>query len=278
MDTLTRSAPAKINLSLVVTGKREDGFHELETLMVPVSGLADRLLFEPAESFGFVCDQDGVPTDESNLVVKAVRAFERAAGIEVKYQITLEKEVPHGAGLGGGSSDAAFCLLGLNQLHGDPLAFEVLHELAADLGSDVPFFLYEAPCICRGRGDLIEPVEPVGAFSVCLFKPGFGVSTPDAYQRWQSSRELPGIPYAAQSGPYGEMVNDLERPVFEKFIFLADFKRWLLGQAEVAVAQMSGSGSTMIAILKEGATGEDLIARAKAECDPHLFTWSGEVA
>jgi len=251
MATLSVNAPAKINLSLRVKGKRVDGFHELETVMLPLPELYDTLVFTEANTFKFTCDKPDVPTDESNLVVKAVRLFEKCAKLKVSYEILLEKRVPHGAGLGGGSSDAATTLLTLNKLYESKLSLEELHDIAAEIGSDVPFFLYESACICRGRGDLIETLPQVDPFALCLFKPDFGVPTADAYQRWEESKELPGIPYRSQKGPLGEMKNDLERPVFEKFLFLAECKRWLLMQPEVKVAQMSGSGSTMIAVVDD---------------------------
>lgn len=277
MSPLVLEAPCKLNLSLRITRKREDGFHELETVMVPVPSLTDTLTFTEAETFSFSCDTEGVPTDESNLVVKAVRGFERETGQKMPYHIHLEKRVPHGAGLGGGSSDAAFTFLGLNSLCGDPLSLETLHTLAAELGSDVPFFLYESPCMCKGRGEIIEPLKPVDPFPVLLLKPEFGVSTPDAYKRWQGSQEVDGFSYAPQQGPFGEMVNDLERPVYEKFLFLGELKTWLLAQDEVKVAQMSGSGSTMISLLNNLEDAPVLRDRAREQWDPNLFSWSGMV-
>ena len=277
LPSLVLSAPAKVNLTLRVVGKREDGFHELETLMVPVPALADTLTFTPAEHYTLTCDTPGVPLDESNLVTKAVRAYEAAAGITVTHQIALQKRIPHGAGLGGGSSDAATTLLGLNQLYNTALRFPQLHTLATALGSDVPFFLYQSPCMCRGRGELIEPLDAAAAFTLCLLKPAFGVSTPDAFKRWKTSRPLAEVPYAPQHGPYGPMFNDLERPVFEKHLFLAQCKQWLLQQPEVQVAQMSGSGSTMLAVVSNITEGQALLERAKAELDPTLFTWCGEL-
>jgi len=274
---MTVEAPAKVNLSLEIVRKREDGFHELNTIMVPILGLSDTLEFTESAEFSFSCDMEGVPTDECNLVVKAARLFEVAAQVKVRYHIFLKKKVPHGAGLGGGSSDAAFTLLTLNNLYDKPLGLDKLHMIAAELGSDVPFFLYQSPCRCTGRGDIIEVVDKVKSFALCLLKPDFEVSTPDAYKRWVDSQPLGGVPYEPQDGPYGEMVNDLERPVFEKYLFLAECKRWLLDQPEVRVAQMSGSGSTMIAILEDILQAEGLISRAKRELDPSLFTWHGLV-
>ncbi len=150
-------APAKLNMTLRVLGRREDGFHELETLMVPVSGLADVLEIEAAEAFSFSCAGADVPADESNLVVKAVRIFERETGRECRYRIGLTKRVPPGAGLGGGSSDAAAVLGALDELEGTGLEKARLGTMAAELGSDVPFFLDGGACWCRGRGESLGP-------------------------------------------------------------------------------------------------------------------------
>ena len=158
MNTFTLQAPAKLNLSLRVLGKRDDGFHEIDTLMVKLPGLADELEFSQADAFAFKCDDPSVPGDERNLVVKAVRAYESAAGIRCHCAILLKKTIPHGAGLGGGSSDAAMTLLGLNRLNNFKLSVDSMHELAASLGSDIPFFLTTGASRCTGRGEKIEPV------------------------------------------------------------------------------------------------------------------------
>ena len=117
MTSFTLQAPAKLNLSLRVLRRREDGFHEIDTLMAMLPGLADVLDFADAPEFSFTCDDPTVPGDSSNLVVKAARAFESAAGIRCDSSISLKNRIPHGAGLGGGSSDAATTVLGLNRLH-----------------------------------------------------------------------------------------------------------------------------------------------------------------
>jgi 4-diphosphocytidyl-2-C-methyl-D-erythritol kinase len=275
MSRLTLLAPAKLNLSLRILGKREDGFHALDTLMVRLPGLADELSFSPAETFSFSCNDRTVPGDESNLVVKAARAWEAASGQSCRLHMFLKKTVPHGAGLGGGSSDAATTLLGLNQLHGNPLPLGILHELASALGSDIPFFLQPGAARCTGRGEIIEPAPLPPALPVLLLKPGFGVATPDAYKRWMDSTEIPGISYGAQVFPWGELINDLERPVFQKHRFLAEVKQWLLERKEVAGAMMSGSGSTMFAVLREEAAADTLAADAKEALDPTMWSWSG---
>ena len=267
-------APAKINLSFEIKGRREDGFHEIETLMAPIS-LSDRLTIERGESTGgiqFSCDDSSLSNGEENLVVQAARLFQRATKIGAGVEIALEKRIPHGAGLGGGSSDAATTLLGLNELFETHLARKDLIELAAKIGSDVPFFIHGSAAICRGRGEIVEPARLQASFNLLLVKPDFGVPTPWAYARWKDSRELPGVNYASQKFSGARFVNDLERPVFEKFVLLAYLKTWLCLQPEVGAALLSGSGSTVFAVMRDGADAEKLAARAREDLDSALWT------
>ncbi len=249
-------APAKINLSLRVLGKRPDGFHELRSLMVPVS-VFDELVFEHREEgdLAFACNILEVPADESNLVVRAARVFCESVGLLPRLSISLRKTIPHGAGLGGGSSDAATTLLALDALYQTQLPRAALATMGAQIGSDVPFFVYQSPAWIGGRGERVEPVQGLPALSLLLIKPAFGVSTPWAFGRWKDSAEIPGVPYAAQTYAGLELVNDLERPVFEKYLFLADLKRWLAGRSAVRAALMSGSGSTVFAVLEDREAG-----------------------
>jgi 4-diphosphocytidyl-2-C-methyl-D-erythritol kinase len=263
-------APAKINLSLLIHGKRLDGFHEMESLMVPVS-LGDNLRFEPSEHFEFSCTDDSLPVDESNLVVRTARAFFERTGIPAAVKIRLEKNIPHGAGLGGGSSDAATTLAGLNSFFNSGLSLEDLSALAAPIGSDIPFFLHNSAAICRGRGELVEPIAFKPALSLLLLKPPFGVPTPWAYGRWRDSIEIPEVSYGAQEMAWGKLVNHLERPVFEKYIFLAFLKGWLLAQTEVEGALMSGSGATMFAISPTVEISRSLEEKARNEFGPTLW-------
>ena len=268
---MTISAPAKINLSLCITRKRDDGFHELETLVLPLPGLTDTLEIIPAESYFLHCDTPGVPTDESNLVSKALRIFEKETGKSCNFRINLTKNVPHGAGLGGGSADAAYTLLALNGLIQAKVPLEKLADWAGQLGSDIPLFLYQSPCWCRGRGEIIKPVDLDWNRDILLFKPTFSIPTPWAYSRWKDSREIPGIPYGPQSVDGQTLFNDLERPVFEKYRFLAELKLFLLEQPETIAAMMSGSGSTVFAILEKNTDHKALTARARAELDPKMW-------
>ncbi|MGK0187880.1 MAG: 4-diphosphocytidyl-2-C-methyl-D-erythritol kinase [Verrucomicrobiales bacterium] len=255
------AAAAKINLSLRVLRRREDGFHEIETRMVPIPGVIDKVRLEwmgedcAVGTVEILCDAPGVPTDETNLAVKAVRELEADCGEPFPaLRIKLEKNIPSGAGLGGGSSDAASVLLAVNQLANLGYSQDQLATVAARVGSDVPFFVYGCACDCSGRGEKVTPLvgETIDLPPVLLVKPPFGVETPGAYMRWQESREIPGVLYLPQESAVGALVNDLERPVFEKFPFLADLKMWLLARPEVANALMSGSGATVFALLKDG--------------------------
>jgi 4-diphosphocytidyl-2-C-methyl-D-erythritol kinase len=191
-------------------------------------------------------------------------------------RIELRKRIPHGAGLGGGSSDAATVLLALNRLFGAGLPNDKLAALAAQIGSDVPFFIYESAAFCRGRGEIVSATPMPKRIALLLLKPAFGVPTPWAYSRWRDSKELPGVQYTPQIFREIEFVNDLERPVFEKYVFLARLKMWLLAQPEVGAALLSGSGSTVLAALRDSGAAEALAARAKGELDPELWSCACE--
>lgn len=244
-------APAKINLTLTVKGRRDDGFHELESLVCPIS-LFDTLDIELQDEGGlvFTCDDSSLPTDDRNLVVRAAKLFCGSCGIEPHVRIALTKRIPHGAGLGGGSSDAATTLFALNRLFKTELSLEALREMAADLGSDVPLFLYQSAAIIRGRGEFVEPTDFPHTLHLLLIKPSFGVPTPWAFSRWKDAQPIPGVRYEPQEFPWGTLHNDLEQPVFEKYLLLAQLKTWLLEQPEVSGALMSGSGATVFAVLK----------------------------
>lgn len=249
-------APAKINLSLRVLGRREDGFHDLRSLMVPVSVFDGIEIFPKDEGdLEFECNVPGLPLDEGNLVVAAVRLFCRSVGLLPQLRVRLEKQIPHGAGLGGGSSDAATTLLALDHLFQTRLPREALAAMAAELGSDIPFFIYQSAAWIGGRGERVEPVQGLPVLPVLLVKPPFGVPTPWAFKNWKGAAPVPDVFYGAQQVRGLELVNDLEVPVFQKYLFLPDLKQWLLGRPEVEGALMSGSGSTVFAVLRDKEEG-----------------------
>jgi len=269
-------APAKINLSLKILGRRSDGFHEIETLIAPIS-LYDKIDIEKQSRWiDFSCDDPTVPSGDENLVVRVAKAFFEKTKISSGVGIKLHKKIPHGAGLGGGSSDAAATLRALNQLFETKLSREELAKLGSTIGSDVSFFLFESVAVCKGRGEIVNPTRLKKKLSILLFKPAFLVSSAWAYSRWQDSREIPGILYQPQNFDGQSFLNDLERPVFEKFVFLAHLKTWLLKQAEVGAALMSGSGSTVFAVMRDHADIDLVAKRAREELDPEIWTCASE--
>jgi 4-diphosphocytidyl-2-C-methyl-D-erythritol kinase len=271
-------APAKINLSLRVLGRRSDGFHEIETFLTPIS-LCDEINIRQRsgkQTIAFRCDDPSVPKGEDNLVVRAAKIFFEETKIGSGISIELRKKIPHGAGLGGGSSDAASTLLALNELFATNLPREALAKMAEVIGSDVSFFIFQSAAVCKGRGELVSPTRLREQLSLLLVKPEFGVPTQWAYSRWRDSREIPAVSYGAQQFDRQTFVNDLERPVFEKFVFLAEIKMWLLKQPEVGAALMSGSGSTVFAVTHDHVDVDRLATRAKAKLDPDLWTCACE--
>ena len=274
----TYSAPAKINLSLRIKGKREDGYHDIDTIMARLD-LVDELFFHNSRTTTLLCEDERIPTDESNLVIKAVLEFEKHYGRKAKQRITLTKRVPAAAGLGGGSSDAATTLLALNERLGTQYDAEELSAMAAAVGSDVAFFLNPVISRCTGRGEQVRPLTPFAGWSspIVLLKPAFGVSTPQAYRDLANSRRLRHVPYDTQTVNGLRMSNDLERPVFAKFPFLGLLKVWMLERPGVKAALMSGSGSCMFALTETPEQAQQLAQDALAEVDATLFTYCGMV-
>ncbi len=270
-------SPAKLNLSLRILGKRPDGFHEIDTYMVKLPGLADEITFIPAETLSLTCSDPTLPTDDRNLVIKAANALSKKSGHVLNFHIHLEKNIPHGAGLGGGSSNAAVTLLALNSQLESPLAADELHSIAAELGSDIPFFLYEGAARCTGRGEIIEAADAPPPLDVVLFKPQFSVPTPDAYKNCLDAEPLPGISYAPRIFGSMALINDLEKPVFSKHRYLAELKNWLVNNRHTEAVLMSGSGSTLFAILNPKAKPESLINSVHRHFDQNLWTWSGSL-
>ena len=283
---LEKKSPGKVNLLLNVLGKRPDGFHELETVLHPVS-VCDQMTFERGGvGINLSCSDASLPADASNLAHRAAAAFLQAAKINEGVSIHLEKKIPLAAGLGGGSGNAATTLLALNEIFDQPLSSAKLNELAAALGSDVPFFLQNQPALAIARGEKIQPLDPFAALrdkAFLLIHPGFGVSTPWAYQALaRFPAALNGQPGRArrliatlQTGDCpaagAEFYNSLEAPVLEKYPLLALFQEFLRAHGALA-AMMSGSGSTTFAIVENISTGESLLEKFKAKFGQTCWT------
>ena len=277
MKKIEIEAPAKTNLWLRVIGQREDGFHDIDTRMVGLS-LADQITIEKSsngQEVSLSCSDESLGTGEDNLVMRAVRALEQHCDQRFGISIQLEKRIPIAAGLGGGSSDAAAVLKGVNRLFELNLSCDELSDIAAGIGSDVPFFVYESPCDCTGRGEIVEPVEFEQELPILLVRPPFGISAAWAYQNRAQAIEIPGVSYAPQMCPWGAMVNDLERPVFEKFLLLARLKMWLLDLAETHSALLSGSGSSLLVVLAGADEGEDLAEKIRKRFGETMWTYIG---
>jgi 4-diphosphocytidyl-2-C-methyl-D-erythritol kinase len=248
--------PAKINLTLEIVGRRSDGYHDLATWMLPV-GLYDMLEIDVEAVQSFESNVPELKGDLSNLAIRAAELFRRTTAADACYRIRLEKAIPIGAGLGGGSSDAAATLLLLNKLHGSPLTPREMHGLAAELGSDVPFFLDAQPAWCTSRGEVMEPREFPSGLWILLTKPGFEVSTAEAYGAYAA---LPSFHKRGRevTTAWGVLRNDLEPAVFSKYLLLPVIKDWLTKQADATLALMSGSGSTIFAVVHNQSEGESL--------------------
>jgi 4-diphosphocytidyl-2-C-methyl-D-erythritol kinase len=283
---LERTSPCKINLLLNVLGKRADGFHELETILYPVR-IEDKLEFErgPYPGVELTCSNAALPTDSQNLVVRAARAFFEKTRLQEGIRIHLDKRIPLAAGLGGGSSNAANTLAGLNELFGGPLTSPQLREIAAGLGSDIPFFLQSSPALATGRGAQITPLDSFAAFQdavLLLIYPGFGISSAWAYQ--QLSRfpaAVNGTPGRAQtllsllkqndlSKAAKAFYNALEAPALHKFPILAMYQEFLRDQGAAATL-MSGSGSTTFALVQDQMTAGKLVEAFKEKFGPRCW-------
>ena len=247
------NANCKINLGLDVLRRREDGFHELETVMVPIKGLYDELEVERIVGTGAVFENRGMAVDcppEQNICLKAFHLMRDRYGVD-GVRIALDKRVPFGAGLGGGSSDGTMTLLALNELFALGLDEQTLIDLAAELGSDTAFFVRNTPQLCTGRGEQMVPITlPIERLWIALVKPDEGVSTREAYAGVKpavpavSLRERLAQPIAAWQG---SVKNDFEPHIFAAHPVIAAAKEQLLA-AGACYASMSGSGSTVFGL------------------------------
>jgi len=280
-------APAKINLFLAITGRRPDAFHNLVSVAAPLTW-GDLIEAEPVAGPSTVsCDQPGVPTDGSNLVLKAAAAFAVATGWQQGVHFTIRKKIPFGAGLGGASTDAVAALRAMNGLSGGLLDREGLLQAAAAVGSDCPLFLAPGPVIMRGRGERIEPLprEAYGrirGMRVLVFKPGFAVPTPWAYGRLAAEGPKSYVTLAGAEARLsawleraGEPIdsllyNTMERPVFAKFPAVPLLLEQIRGRFGLA-PRMSGSGSACFALLHEDVDAGPVEAQIRESWGPSAF-------
>jgi len=274
--TVTTQAfsPAKINLYLRIIGKRPDGYHELETVMLPLD-FGDTMTFESrAVGIELTCDDRRLPTDGRNLVVRAAQLLGHAG-----VKISLQKRTPLAAGLGGGSSNAATTLLTLGMSESPAH----LHALAAQLGSDINFFLAGGAALCRGRGEIVEPIACNLSAAILLVNPGFGISTKWAYESWAKTESRLTVTRPAVSlltraladddlaGVCQSLYNSLEAPSVGKFPVLELLKQAMFAGG-AAGAMMSGSGATVFGLFADAAAAERCAVEIRGQFGPSMWT------
>jgi 4-diphosphocytidyl-2-C-methyl-D-erythritol kinase len=302
--TIETAAPAKVNLFLRVLGRRADGYHDLESLVVPIS-LADRLRVHAFAGSSFrtlslSLDVSGdpaltsrVPIDETNLVLRAARALAEVGDVRGFAEFVLDKRVPVAGGLGGGSADAAAALCALNDLWSLGFTRERLQEVAATVGSDVPALVAGGPTLMRGRGERVAPAA-VASLVLAVVPFSFGVSTADAFAWWDEDggRTGPdpaaalaglapgGTPGSAAGALTSVLHNDLEESVVRRHAAVGEVRDRLL-EGGAAAALMTGSGPTVVAVLPAGRTGLDAATERELEAisgRPVAYTgtsWAG---
>lgn len=280
---LTIFSPAKVNFYLKILGKRPDGYHELETVMLSLD-FGDEISLERKDSgLTLECDSATLPVDDTNLALRAAKLLAESLGVKHGAKITLRKWTPLAAGLGGGSSNAAAVLMGLNRLWELRVSNETLGELAASMGSDINFFLSNGAAICRGRGERVEPIACHLSSAILLVNPGFGISTKWAYESWAKAAARLTAPAPAVSllvralekddvGATARLLfNSLEAPSVGKFPVLELIKKTMC-DGGAAGALMSGSGATVFGLFAETRRAEACAKEIRREFGPSMWT------
>jgi 4-diphosphocytidyl-2-C-methyl-D-erythritol kinase len=258
--------PAKLTLVLKVLGRRADGFHDVKLALVPVS-IYDFIIFLPGETnvrlevFG----PEDLGPPENNLVYRAAMAYQEAAGVPVRGILRLIKHIPSGAGLGGGSGNAAATLVALDRLHGHRLGAVRLREIALGLGSDVPFFLEPRPQWAEGRGERLTPLPDLPRLHLIVVKPAFPISTAEAYGQVRPRERRAGVPELTTPGQVlRAMENDFEAALFPRYPELARIKTRLL-EAGALGALLSGTGSALFGVFADAAQRDAAALRLRGQ-------------
>lgn len=260
LQSIVMQAPAKVNYRLDVVGKRPNGYHDLRMIMQRVN-LCDEVAIRlvPEAGIRVTCGRAGVPEGEGNIAWKAARALLELSDAKPGVEIAIAKNIPVAAGLGGGSSDCAAVLLGLNELLGLGLSRERLMEIGVTLGADVPFFVFEQTALAEGIGELLTPLAKVPTAWIVLVNPNLPVSTAWVYQNLQLTQRdrLDTLPNSFEdlSGLCSILSNDLESVTIPAFPVIDEIKRSLVGLG-AAGALMSGSGPTVFGLFDDQATAE----------------------
>lgn len=286
-STIEVQAPAKINLHLEVLGKRPDGFHEIETLIAPISRF-DSLSFTPSDApqIELTCQwisalpQLELPPQESNLVYRALMALREFANVQLGGKVQLIKRIPMEAGMGGASADAAAALLAANRGWELDLSPNQLGDIGAELGSDIPFFLQAdrlRPAVCRGRGEHIEPLEQFPELAIVALKPPTGLSTADVYRACRSAENPHRVDKLTQQttalGVGRELFNRLQEPAFELRPELVEYVS-LLKKAGCDAVQMTGSGTALFGVCRSIKQSQRIASLLRSRTTATVFSAS----
>jgi len=256
MQSLTLPSPGKVNLRLEVVGKRADGYHELRSLMERVS-IADEIDMKIVEKgISVTCDHEGVPNDESNIAFKAVKEILAYSSRNVGVEVHIKKNIPVAAGMGGGSSNAATVIKGINHLLKLKLTKEKLMKIGLKVGADVPFFLFEGPALAEGIGEQLKKVKSMPKLLFLLVNPNISVKTDWVYGRYQMEGgkynghgEVPSL-YRTKKDVAKILYNDLERVTIKEFPIIAEIKEEMVKLGALA-SMMTGSGPTVFGIFAD---------------------------
>lgn len=279
-------APAKINLRLRVIGQRKDGYHLIDTIIAPVS-LYDEVEVRKLTASGkplrrkrqrieLICDNPSVPPGEKNLAYRAAFLFLRTYGLDERIEIRLRKRIPVGAGLGGGSSDAAATLIALNRLFRLNLSNKKLRNLGLRLGSDVPFFITPGPKRARGIGERLTPLKPLPRVSLVILYPGIVVSTAWAYRNYRATLTKRGANISIRSSLRSSrkiaalMTNDLESVTMRRYPIIGLLKKELARAGAVGVL-MSGSGSAVFGVFDTQQKARNAFRQMRKKGGPQAF-------
>ncbi len=270
MKSIERKSPSKINIGLYIKEKRKDGFHNIETIFYPIK-LSDTIRILESTEKSFTSNDKELEQNESNLILKAKNLMESKIGNRLKCSFHLEKKIPIGAGLGGGSSNAATTIFLINDFFNLHLSHDTIKAIAVELGSDVPFFLNPVPSIGTSRGEVLTPVDILINDPILLVNPGINVSTKWAYENVIPNNDNSILNLINQK-PFEDYVksltNDFEKSVFTKYPLIKVIKEYLISEGAY-YASMSGSGSSVFGMFKD----INQVNKACAELSKKYFTF-----
>jgi 4-diphosphocytidyl-2-C-methyl-D-erythritol kinase len=283
-DRFAEAAPSKINLYLHVTGRRPDGYHLLDSLVV-FAGAADRLTAEPADALSLALTGPfaaGLEAEPDNLVLRAARALAEAAGLPPRARLTLEKNLPVASGIGGGSADAAAALRLLAGLWEVTIPAATLHALATKLGADVPVCLASRPLRMQGIGEILSPAPALPGCGLVLVNPGEAVATPAVFRArtapFSPEATLPSAwpDAASMAADLARLTNDLEPPARSLCPAIDTVLAALAATPDCLLARMSGSGATCFGLYPTHAEAQSA-ARTLAQSHPTWWCWGGDL-